>query len=176
MNSFQEQITINCWIETYTGRNFWPLAPRVKDLDIEDIAHSLSNLCRYTGHTVSFYSVAQHCVLASSYSKFPRWALMHDAAEAYLGDLSKPVKRLVPQFSEAEDRILELVAQKWGLEWPMPDEVHVVDRRMFSTEWRDVRRSIRHTTYEPYPDMIEPVGPGSAKGMFLERFGELFPT
>ena len=82
------------WIETYTGRKFFPLNPRARDLCIEDIAHALAMTCRYNGHCSEFYSVAQHSCIVSDLCE-ERWkmaGLMHDAAEAYLGDVVSPVK------------------------------------------------------------------------------------
>ena len=74
------------WIQTYTGRQFWPLDPRIEDIDIHDIAHALSHQCRYSGHCLRFYSVAEHSVLLSHHvaGEHMLWALLHDAWEAYL--------------------------------------------------------------------------------------------
>lgn len=88
------------WIQTYTGRQFWPLDPKPEEVCIEDIAHALSQQCRYAGHTIRFYSVAQHSVEIAL--RVPRaaalWGLLHDAAEAYLVDLPRPVKYLMPAY------------------------------------------------------------------------------
>jgi uncharacterized protein len=169
------------WIATYKGRQFWPLNPRIEDLDIEDIARALSNLCRFTGHTRHHYSVAQHCYLASQWCppNIAGWCLLHDAAEAYLNDIAKPVKRFFPLLVEAENATLELIAEKYGLEWPMPADVHVVDRIMLATERRDVMNSCGHRWnavegVQPYPEVIEAVPQQSAEALFLHRFGELF--
>jgi len=83
---------IGDWIQTYTGKRFWPLDPRPEDVDILDIAHSLSLLCRFTGHTSSFYSVSQHSILVAQEvpKRLRLWALFHDAAEAYIGDIARP--------------------------------------------------------------------------------------
>src|SRR5579885_2784587 len=84
------------WIQTYCGVAFYPLDPRPEEILIEDIAHALSMLCRFTGHVKRFYSVAQHCVYVSHRCdpKDALWGLLHDAAEAYLNDISRPVKSL----------------------------------------------------------------------------------
>lgn len=89
----------NAWILTFTGRRAWPLDPRSQDICIEDIAHALALTCRFTGHCREFYSVAQHSVLVSHYvsdhdgdAGLQLAALLHDAAEAYLPDLAKPIK------------------------------------------------------------------------------------
>ncbi len=92
------------YIATYTGKQFYPLDPRPEDVCLEDIAHSLSNLCRFTGHTDTdrFYSVAQHSVICSTIvaPEAALLALLHDAAEAYLGDISRPLKRDLYVFTE----------------------------------------------------------------------------
>lgn len=82
------------WIQTYTGRHFYITDPRAEDIAIADVAHALSNICRFTGHVHSFYSVAEHCVRVSRLVE-PRhalWGLLHDTTEAYIGDVSRPLK------------------------------------------------------------------------------------
>ena len=94
---------------TYTGRQFFPLTPRQEDIDIEDIAHSLSRLCRFNGHCKSFYSVAEHSYRISYIvpPEFALWGLLHDAGEAYLSDLPRPIKHQIPEFIEIEERLLK---------------------------------------------------------------------
>src|SRR5574342_1090607 len=100
-------MNLNGSIITYTGRLFWPLSPRLEDINILDICHALSNQTRFTGHTREFYSVAQHSCLVSDLlpEKFKLDGLLHDASEAYLMDLARPVKELEQMtfFREAED-------------------------------------------------------------------------
>lgn len=116
------------WMQTFTGRQFYPLAPRADDVDIVDIAHSLAMQCRYNGHTQRFYSVAEHCVLMSDWflddsgvlgdeeaRNLALWALLHDATEAYVGDMVRPLKRSMPSFCAAEDVIMRVIAEKYGL-------------------------------------------------------------
>lgn len=107
------------WIQTYTGARFYPLEPDAGLIRIEDIAHSLSMQCRYTGHTSRFYSVAEHSlILAKEFHTgwhYRLVALLHDAAEAYLSDIPRPLKRL-PEFAfyrEAEDRLQEMIFDKF---------------------------------------------------------------
>lgn len=107
------------WIQTYTGARFYPLEPDADLIRIEDIAHSLSMQCRYTGHTARFYSVAEHSlILANEFHTgwhYRLVALLHDAAEAYLSDIPRPLKRL-PEFAfyrEAEDRLQEIIFDKF---------------------------------------------------------------
>lgn len=169
------------FIFSFSGRRVWPLNMEPSSLSIQDIAHSLSNLCRFTGHSRHFYSVAQHCVLASEWCPpaDAKWCLLHDAAEAYIGDVAKPVKQCLPLLKAAETRILRLLAAKFCLPWPMPQSVHDVDSRMLATERRDVFL-VSHTQVlpqerrEPFPDTIDAVEPLTAEAMFLARFYDLF--
>lgn len=124
------------WIQTASGKAFYPLRPRSADLCLSDIAHGLSNLCRYGGQCRTFYSVAEHSVLLS-YTVPPslaRWALMHDASEAYLIDIPKPLKSAIPQYQDAERRLMEVIAARYNLEWPEPAELHEYDTRILLNE------------------------------------------
>lgn len=105
------------WMQTYTGRQFWPLDPRPEEVDIEDIAWHLSMLCRYTGATRRFYSVAEHCVHISH--AVPPWAalwgLLHDAPEAYLNDLAPPIKGGLPAYKVMEQRLEQCIVFRFGV-------------------------------------------------------------
>ena len=130
------------WIQTYTGRQFWPLDPRAEDIDALDIAHALSNLCRFGGHCTQFYSVAQHSVLVSQVCErmAPEvpgavlWGLLHDASEAYLADVPRPVKPFLAGYVELEKRVLETVANRFDLPWPIPEVVKRVDNAILVDE------------------------------------------
>lgn len=168
------------WIQTVTGRAFWPLSPRPQDVCILDIAHALSMKCRYTGHCRSFYSVAQHSVLASKIVPpcDALWALMHDATEAYLPDVARPVKRLLPGFREIEDRLMEVIAGVFSLQGPMPDSVKRADLILLATERRDLMSlpPYRWTSIEQVQashETIEPWEPDRAAMEFLIRFNVL---
>src|SRR5690349_19702773 len=118
------------WMQTFTGRRFYPLDPKVEDIDPTDIAHALSLICRYGGHVTRFYSVAEHCVLLS-HAVSPEnalWALLHDATEAYVGDMVRPLKQHMPAYRDVEDRLMLVIADRFGLpirdgEDFLPDEV-----------------------------------------------------
>lgn len=168
------------WIQTYTGRLFYPLAPRPEDVHIDDVAHALSLLCRYTGHTRVFYSIAQHSVLASNYAppEHALWALLHDASEAYLCDMARPVKLLMPEYLQAEEALERCVAARFALSWPMPAPVREVDRRLLATERRDLmapppRPWVSTERIDPYPEVIAAWTPRVAEVQFLARFKEL---
>lgn len=163
----------NDWIQTYTGRQFWPLDPRPEDVDIEDIAHALSMKCRFTGHTQVFYSIAQHSVLVYDIAEtLP--ALLHDAAEAYFADVATPIKNAFPIFREIEDRLMSAIGIKFGFTDADVHKIKYADRIAFATERRDVMgkppRPYRISTYNPLPTRIEPLLPFEAKALFLERF------
>ena len=169
---------------TASGRPFWPLNPRPQDICIEDIAHHLSLLCRYTGATRCFYSIAQHSVLVSQACD-PADALhglLHDAAEAYLHDIPRPLKRL-PAFApyrEAEARLQAMIYETFGLSPIEPPAVKLIDRRMLRTEQRDLMPPSvldeRRDDVEPYPKRIEPWRSScAAEALFLKQFGLLNP-
>lgn len=106
-------------IKTYTGIMFDPLNPKSEEIKILDIAHSLSMLCRANGHFFSFYSVGQHSIncareaAARGYSRRVQLAcLLHDASEAYLSDVTRPVKQELPRYLEIET---PLQAAIWGV-------------------------------------------------------------
>lgn len=102
---------------TYTGKVVNPLDMSVDDICIEDIAHALSNVCRYGGHIKKFYSVAEHCILMAA-SDFPGpapWKLMHDASEAYLPDICAGIKSYIVGFKKIEEKLLGVIAKKYGL-------------------------------------------------------------
>ena len=124
------------WTQTYTGKQFWPLDPRPEDIDINDIAHSLSMQCRYNGHCARFYSVAEHSVLVARQAspKNRMAALLHDAAEAYLCDLPRPVKHSVSGYAEAEAAVELAIAERFGVTWPWPDEVKRIDNCILHDE------------------------------------------
>jgi len=125
------------WIQTFSGRIFSFTDPQADQINIFDIAHALSQLCRYSGHSNQFYSVAQHSVLVSYHSRNnPLWGLLHDGAEAYINDLSAPLKGLpeLSGFKFIEKRILAVIASKYGLDPEIPEDVKIADVRMLLTE------------------------------------------
>lgn len=105
-------------------------------IDINDIAHALSHICRYTGHTHKFYSVAQHSVMISRMlpREYALEGLLHDAAETYMGDVNTPLKSLLPKYRAFENKILKVVADKFKLQFPFPDCVNEADHKMYGYE------------------------------------------
>lgn len=108
------------WISTWTGRQIYPLDPKPDQICLEDIAHGLSHKCRYNGQSL-FYTVAEHSVhladwcLRNGDRRLALYALLHDAAEAYLPDVTAPIKPLFPEFGEREDKMLEVIFEALGV-------------------------------------------------------------
>lgn len=136
------------WIETYTGKKFWPLDPRPEDVCIEDIAHALSLICRFNGHCKHFYSVAHHsvlcCKLASLKGHGPRirlLALLHDAAEAYVTDIPRPIKGYIEGYRDIENRVQVTILEALGAGLPTLRErliVKELDSIMLATEGKQI--------------------------------------
>ena len=104
------------YITTVTGKHFYPLEPVQQDIDIEDIAHALSLICRANGHFKHFYSVAQHSIACAEEAaacgcslEVILGCLLHDASEAYLCDVTRPVKKHIPQYLQAEEKLQRVI-------------------------------------------------------------------
>lgn len=168
------------WITTYTGQRFYPLDPRPEEVRILDIAHALSKVCRFGGHCLQFYSVAQHSVLVS-YVEPTLWALLHDAAEAYIGDLTSPLKRSLKEagqnfYAEAEQRIMKAVCERFNLPLEEPAAVKAADMTLLYTEARDLLQDgLKDWRPGPTPlhVTVVPVTSGIAACQFLERYVDL---
>ncbi|MGK7753745.1 hypothetical protein [Roseovarius sp. C03] len=166
------------WIQTATGRKFWPMDPHYGDVYVEDIAHALANQCRYAGHCREFYSVAQHSVLVSRAvpAEARLWGLLHDAAEAYLVDVPKPVKPHLVGYEEAERAILYHVALRFNLSPFVPDEVKRADAAILADEAAQIMVPPPDDWRLPEPPLgiaIEPWSPATARRVFLEEFARL---
>jgi len=189
------------WFQTHTGRRFFPMAPEVRDVELADIAHALARICRFGGHTRGFYSVAQHSVLVSQVVEQecfaaqssvmtrslltdpPRWkqvalqGLFHDAAEAYLGDMIRPLKVAMPDYKSAELALERVIAQRFGLVFPFDPLVKHADDILLATERRDLLAHEREWTFK-YPPMTERIVEQSierAEASFLARAAALLP-
>lgn len=126
------------WMVLGDGKRFNFLDPRPEDIDIHDIVRGLSKLCRYCGQCRGFYSVAQHSVLVARCvpARLKLEALLHDSAEAYLGDIIQPVKRFLPEFRNMEQHVWRAIAARFSLPEQMSPEVKEADRRLMVTEKR----------------------------------------
>lgn len=169
------------FIQTLSGKHFDYLNAQTDDVDIEDIATALSNICRFAGHLPEFYSVAQHSVLCSQIvpQEYAFEALMHDAAEAYCQDVPAPLKRLLPDYRRIETLVDDLIRSKFGLPLHQSDLVKYADLTMLATERRDLEiddgRPWLILEGIPASDLIQvvPLRPGQAYGFFMNRFNEL---
>lgn len=133
-------------VQTKNGHVFDPKALKITGVDSDDIAHALSNICRYAGHCRRFYSVAEHSVLVSRIvrSLWPDdleaiWAgLLHDATEAYVGDVTTPLKVLLPKYMEIEDALSMMIAKACDIKWTKrtTERVKTADLIALSTEVR----------------------------------------
>jgi uncharacterized protein len=147
------------------------------DVCLGDIAHHLSNLCRFTGAVRSFYSVAQHTVLVSLYCDpaDALWGLLHDSSEAYLVDVPRPLKH-APEFAfyrEVEERATKAIMSSFQLPHARPASVSVADARILATEARDLMAPLHpdwRVMASPYARVIRPLPPESARAMFLARY------
>jgi hypothetical protein len=174
------------FIETYTGRAFYPLNPQVEGLSIIDIAHALSNQCRYSGHVKYFYSVAHHCILLAQWLEQHDGSpldclqiLMHDAPEAYLVDMPRPVKQYMPQF-RVWDHAINSVIREW-LGWsdlamlPIQDELDtriIVDERLQLLSNSGNDWGAAHNALKPLGVQIMPATPEQVERMFLALYAK----
>ncbi len=169
----------NVWIQTFSGIKFNLFNPSPDDILIEDIAHALSNLARFNGHTAKFYSVAQHSVYCAlkAPERLSLAVLLHDATEAYLGDIVRPLKSFLYDYLPFENVLSAVIAKKF-----LPDsltvedykEISNIDLRMLATEkfqlmgggleWESLK------DISGYSILIEYMSPNSAEKAFLNCF------
>ncbi len=170
------------WMQTFTGRQFWPLDPRAEEVALEDVAHSLAHQCRFAGHCRVFYSVAEHSVRVSRIVSpaAALWGLLHDASEAYLVDLPRPVKRhsaIGEHYCTAEALVQRAVCERFRLPLEEPAEIKNADNVVLMTEARDIMSAPpspwREIATKPLDEVIVPWSPMEAKETFLRRFYEL---
>jgi hypothetical protein len=166
------------YIFTYSGHRFDPISPDRDLIDIRDIAHALSMTARFGGHTREFYSVAEHSVRVSlaCANRDALAGLLHDAAEAYLTDMPKPVKDQLPEYEAAELKLLAVILPKFGLSTSLPASVHRADRLLLNTEARDLfpGGTDWYAKDNCQPRQIRPLTqPAAAERWFHERFRDL---
>jgi len=164
-------------MQTFTGKLVDLTRFTVEDVRLPDIAHALSCINRFTGHTVAPYSVAQHSVMVSRLCEpdDAMWGLLHDASEAYLGDVARPLKVMLPEYVSLEKQIQQTIAKAFGLSWPMPPAIKIADNRALIAEKRALM-SVEHDwciEADPVHTPINPYCWQQAKQLFENRFKEL---
>jgi hypothetical protein len=142
---FMDKTKKGSWLQTITGKRVSVLAPQPEEIFIEDIIPSISKQCRFNGHCNVFYSVAQHCVLGAQFA-LHHWKskdvakefLLHDATEAYMGDLIRPVKVMLPEFGVVEAGFWKAISSKFGLPFEHTEKCQLLDNIMVTWEKRDL--------------------------------------
>jgi hypothetical protein len=164
-------------MQTYTGKLVDLANFTVDDVRLPDISHSLAMLNRFTGHSKRPYSVAQHSVMVSRLCRpeHAMWGLMHDASEAYLGDMASPLKAMLPAYRELEEHVQRAIAKAFYLPWPIPPEVKHCDLRALMAEKRDLITGTHDwgIDVEPMGGPVNPYGWEQAKKLFEDRYKEL---
>ncbi len=180
-----QPLPVALWLQTASGLAFDLEAPEAEDVDPYDIAHALAYLCRFGGRAQHFYSVAQHSVLVSYLvpEEFALAGLLHDGAEAYVGDLARPVRRMIHGFDTLERRVLGAIADRFGIPLLVFDAPEVIeaDRIALLTE----RDQLCLPPPRPWPEdeptpfvpsvEILPEVPEEARAAFCRRLLELAP-
>jgi 8-oxo-dGTP pyrophosphatase MutT (NUDIX family) len=172
-----EQYGGNPWIQTFTGLSVHLLHPNVDEIRIADIAHSLAFQCRYTGHCLRYESVAEHSIIVSEMvpSEDERWGLMHDASEAYLQDMSRPLKHhteLGAIYGKLEEPWMLAIAAKFDLPWPIPQSVKEADKTLLHLEIDENMRS--GLNLNTRVSSFYRLNPQEAEERFLKRYALLF--
>jgi uncharacterized protein len=174
------------YLQTVSGRWVNPFDPDPDQLDAGDIARALANQCRFGGHSRVFYSVAQHSVIVSELveqrggdAEDVFAALMHDASEAYLGDMPHPIKHrssLGAAFKAAEDHLEAALRERFGIKAHVP-EIKRADRALLATERRAFSGEGWHWPelegVEPLELELTALAPDEAAQAFAQRYAEL---
>jgi hypothetical protein len=163
------------WMQTITGRKFWPIDPCANDVDLYDIAWALSMMCRFNGHCTRFYSVAEHSVYVSLHvpQEYALWGLLHDASEAYIADIVKPAKPFIAGYAEAENRIMRAVCERFGMALEMPAQVKTADCAILADEAAQImgpKPSDWNLPFQPTGQEIIGHDPETARLLFLQRY------
>jgi hypothetical protein len=168
---------MNPYIHLYSGKRFYLLRPKVEDMDIESIAHGLSQIVRWTGQCKKPMTVAQHCVLGTDETpqEHKLSFLLHDAQESFVGDCAKPLKNVLPQYQEIESRIEKVIAKKFKIPYPHPQVIKEIDMRMLVTEmkWLIKGGDWKNIPFRPFDFNLEIWSMEKSKREFLKRYHRL---
>lgn len=163
--------------ETISGRKLDLYNIQPSDIDIFDIAHSLSRQCRFSGHCVEFYSVAQHSLRVAELlpMELKMVGLLHDAAEAYIGDITRPVKEMFPGIEVVEKAIWRSIAKRWCLPAELPQEVIDADNLVLQAERVELCPAHAQSEAEtpPVTAAKKILTPREAQEQFIDLFREL---
>lgn len=160
-------------IKLLSGGHFDFIDIHESEFSIEDIAHNLSHVCRYTGAVEKFYSVGQHSVIVSYAveKEHALAALMHDASEAFMNDLNTPLKALIPAYKRLEIKVEKEIFKRFGLKFPMHPSIKVADTNILQAENYYLRGI--DNELGPYFKPIKPWSSARAKREFLKRYEQL---
>lgn len=160
-----ETLETNRAIRTFSGEYIDVFDPSPAHLHIEDIAHGLAYRCRFGGHTKNFHSVAEHCIHISDMCPphLRLQALLHDASEAYIGDMPTPIKQCLPDFQSLENRLMEAIGLKFGFSPRIDPFVKALDKSSLEWEWEN----------KVLNDNVKSMEPERVKALFLMRFQQI---
>lgn len=172
-NTFKKQIDFiknplyaGHYIRTFSGTyiNVFNIENELNNINIEDIAHSLSQQCRFSGHIQSYYSVAQHCLHVASLlpDEFKFEGLMHDASEAYLVDIPAPIKPKLTEYKLIEFRVMDSIAKKYDFNHPFNIAIKNADLLALEFEWNNLMIA----------NNLESIEIPKVKNEFIKRFYE----
>ena len=173
------KIAVGPTMMLHSGATLDFLDPSSSHFTLDDIAHGLSNICRYAGQCRKFYSVAEHSILVSeTVDEFGLEALLHDAAEAFIGDITRPLKQLLPDFKVIENNIQNAILSRFDLAVVMPPQIKEADLRVLAAEQAQIMPAglsdwAVEAAVIPAPVQVSYLSPRAAKAKYLERFGEL---
>lgn len=154
------------YIRTWSGARINVFDPHPNDIVIEDIAHGLAMRCRFGGHTKSFHTVAEHCIFMCDNAPFELklQALLHDASEAYIGDMPSPIKHRLPDYQMLEAALMEAIGRKFGFDGVnLHPTVKALDKAALEWEWE----------YKVLDDGVESLSIDRVKVLFLQRYQDI---
>lgn len=174
------------YITTYTGKHFEPTSPNAELIDIKDIAHALSLICRGNGHVKSFWSVGQHCICCAKEAEARGFSdrlilacLLHDASECYMSDVPRPFKKMLPEYQEQEDCLLKIIYEKYLGEDLTKEEQELLKEIDNALLWYDLEILLGEKQYGEKPEIhidldysVEPFE--EVEGEYLRLFEQYF--